>query len=490
MRKFQKRSENFGRYSTSSDTSKLSPTETVEAWKILMHIASSRPAIALPEFGLPFQLHVDASVGQEHHDPTVKEGIGAILTQIQDGITRPVGYFSRQFGESERKHNAHNAELAGIVASLNHFYYYLKGSRTTIITDHLPKVKNSRRDHNIANALWMEMDEMDIVLTHIRGEGRPADALSRQSLPEDYPGIREARQAKTDIQLIKTTSAETQPIEQSKDAFGFNNYDQSDDGRLTRGYKGRPVCNYCGITNHPSYTCRTRRRDLEKGIIRQHHPDKGMQLAKTTSAEPRDAPIDQGQPQPPEQSKDAFGFNNYDQSDEGRLTRGYKGCLVCNYCGIANHPSSACRTRQKDLDRGVCRQHHPNKGNFRLHPRGRQDPQSNMVNATNRCVDTHSTPVTLTITDPEDAKWLKQAVSSGIDPAQVISMCRQKQQNLSRSQAANDPIPPTPKISASLLPSGLVACNECAHVSATFELSDRHLKETHPGLANGPDGRN
>ena len=94
-----------------------------EAWKKLIKIISSRPAIAFPDFSLPFQLHTDASVGQEHHNPPIRGGLGAILTQVQDGITRPIGYFSRQFRESECKYNAYNAELIGIVASLNHFYY-------------------------------------------------------------------------------------------------------------------------------------------------------------------------------------------------------------------------------------------------------------------------------------------------------------------------------------------------------------------------------
>jgi hypothetical protein len=87
---------------------------------------------------------VDAAVGQDHHDPPIRGGLGAILTQVQDGFTRPIGYYSRQFRESECKYNAYNAELAGIVASLNHFYQYLKGSKTTIFTDHLPIMKKSK----------------------------------------------------------------------------------------------------------------------------------------------------------------------------------------------------------------------------------------------------------------------------------------------------------------------------------------------------------
>ena len=186
---------------------------------------------------------------------------------------------------------------------------------------------------------------------------------------------------------------------------------------------------------------------------------------------------------------------------------------MCNYCGIPNHSRAACRARLRDVDKGITRQSHPAKGTFTSGNKGRQDPQSKIVNTADQWGDTWMAPqtpqrgqgiqwpttqpntpapVTLTITDPEDAKWLAQAASSGLDPTSVITACRQRQQHYSRSQATNDHTPQTPQVSSSLspLPSGLVACNECAHVSATFELADRHQKEAHSRLANGPDCRN
>ena len=97
--------------------------------------------------------------------------------------------------------------------------------------------------------------------------------------------------------------------------------------------------------------------------------------------------------------------------------------------------------------------------------------------------------ITITITDPEDQKWLAQTASSGFDPASVITTCRQRQQQHSRSSApSNNSSQPAPKVS-SVLPSGLVACNECAHLSATLEQSDDHYDANHSHLAGRPDGR-
>ena len=43
---------------------------------------------------------------------------------------------------------------------------------------------------------------------------------------------------------------------------------------------------------------------------------------------------------------------------------------------------------------------------------------------------------------------------------------------------------------ASLMPSGLVACNECGETANTFELIERHQQEAHHRLANEPDYHN
>ena len=253
--------------------------------------------------------------------------------------------------------------------------------------------------------------------------------------------------------------------------------------------------------------------------------DDGMELSSSTSAKrkPKDASTrgrgggnrggrtpnnNDRQTGPPKQSKDADGINNYDQSSDGKLTLDHKGKPLCNYCGISNHSRTACRARLRDVDNGVIRQTHPNKGKFGLGNRGRQDLQQKITNAADQWGDPWATqqtpqrsqgmqwpttqpnaptPMNITITDPEDIKWLQHATSSGISPAQVIAVCRQRQELNSRNQANPEQ---APKISSSLLPTGLVACNDCGHVAATFEQSDRHQQEAHPRLANRPDGHN
>ena len=155
------------------------PEEAQEAWFKLRNIIASRPVLAFADFSLPFQIFVDASVGKPHATPPIRGGIGAILTQVQNGMTRPIGYFSRQFKDSESRYNAYNAELCGLVAGLEHFMSYIKNSKVTAFTDHMPLVKSASRDKSTSDALLFKLSTMELSLCHIRGLEMPADPLSR-----------------------------------------------------------------------------------------------------------------------------------------------------------------------------------------------------------------------------------------------------------------------------------------------------------------------
>ena len=157
------------------------PQEAQDSWFKLRNIIASRPVVAFPDFSLPFQLFVDASVGKPHADPPIRGGMGAILTQVHDGVTKAIGYFSRQFRDSESRYNAYNAELCGLVAALEHFMTYIKSSKVTAFTDHMPLVKSASRDKSTSDALLFKLSSMELTLIHIKGQEMPADVLSRQA---------------------------------------------------------------------------------------------------------------------------------------------------------------------------------------------------------------------------------------------------------------------------------------------------------------------
>ena len=193
------------------------PIEATDSWYKLRKIIASRPVIAFPDFTLPFQIFVDASVGKPHAEPPIRGGMGAILTQVQNGMTRPIGYFSRQFRDSESRYNAYNAELCGLVAALDHFKTYIKNSKIIAFTDHMPIVKASRRDLTTSDALLCKLTEMQLSLVHMKGQEMPADALSRQALREIKGNIPVAASARLDA-LPEAMSDLHWKYEQSQDA--------------------------------------------------------------------------------------------------------------------------------------------------------------------------------------------------------------------------------------------------------------------------------
>ena len=48
------------------------PQEAQDSWYKLRSIIASRPVVAFPDFSLPFQMFVDASVGKPHADPPIR----------------------------------------------------------------------------------------------------------------------------------------------------------------------------------------------------------------------------------------------------------------------------------------------------------------------------------------------------------------------------------------------------------------------------------
>ena len=208
-------------------------------------------------------------------------------------------------------------------------------------------------------------------------------------------------------------------------------------------------------------------------------------------------------------TKDAEGFFNYLQTNDGKVALNHKNHPMCYYCGVPSHPRSECRLRLRELEGGIKRPFHPSRGNLPSGNQLRKEAANQLSNAADlygnpwlgipanqapgaQWANNNTQPntITITITDPEDQKWLAQAASSGFDPASVITSCRQRQQQHSRSSTPTTNAPlPAPKVS-SVLPSGLVACNECAHVSATLLQSDDHYDEHHSHLASRSDERN
>ena len=64
------------------------------------------------------------------------EGIGAVLSQVEDGKETVIAYASRLLSKAERAYCVTRRELLAVVAFIQHFRAYLLGRHFVIRTDH------------------------------------------------------------------------------------------------------------------------------------------------------------------------------------------------------------------------------------------------------------------------------------------------------------------------------------------------------------------
>ena len=63
-------------------------------------------------------------------------GLGAVLSQVQEGFERVIGYYSRTLTQTERQYCVTRRELLALVAAVKQFHTYLYGQKVTVRTDH------------------------------------------------------------------------------------------------------------------------------------------------------------------------------------------------------------------------------------------------------------------------------------------------------------------------------------------------------------------
>jgi len=97
--------------------------------------------LGFPISGTPCILDTDASY----------VAVGAVLSQMIDGMERPIAFYSRVMNSAHRNYCPTRRELLAVVAALQHFRHYLFGSHIILRTDHhsLKWLKTFRRPEGI-----------------------------------------------------------------------------------------------------------------------------------------------------------------------------------------------------------------------------------------------------------------------------------------------------------------------------------------------------
>ena len=100
--------------------------ECQTAFDILKERLTSALVLTYPCPGGMFVLDTDAS----------STGLGAVLSQIQNGQEHVLGYFSRSLGKAKKNYCVTRKELLALIAAIEHFNYFLYGQKFIIRTDH------------------------------------------------------------------------------------------------------------------------------------------------------------------------------------------------------------------------------------------------------------------------------------------------------------------------------------------------------------------
>ena len=133
-----------------------------DAFEMLKKKLTSAPILAFPRPSDTFILDTDAS----------ECGIGAVLSQRQEGIERVIAYGSRTLTKSERNYSTTRKELLALVYFLQHFRCYLLGQPFIVRTDHAALTWLQQFKHPEGQlARWLEqLQEFEFQTEHRPGK--------------------------------------------------------------------------------------------------------------------------------------------------------------------------------------------------------------------------------------------------------------------------------------------------------------------------------
>jgi len=144
-----------------------------EAFSNLKELLISAPVLGYPQNDGEFILDCDASFF----------GMGAVLSQKQNDVEKPIAYFSKTFSKCETNYCVTRKELLAIVMAIKNFHHYLYARKFTVRTDHgsLRWLMNFKEPEGQL-ARWLEeLGSYQFTIIHQAGRLHSnADGLSRR----------------------------------------------------------------------------------------------------------------------------------------------------------------------------------------------------------------------------------------------------------------------------------------------------------------------
>ena len=151
-------------------------TERQVAFDRLRLELATAPVLPFPKYDSPFIVDTDAS----------NKSLGAVLSNIVDGVERPIVFQSRSLSRTETNYSTTKREALGIVQALKWFKPYIWGLHFIVRTDHSSLRWLFRQNSDgMTFRMLQHVQEYDFTIVHRAGAKHAnADGLSRQTEDE------------------------------------------------------------------------------------------------------------------------------------------------------------------------------------------------------------------------------------------------------------------------------------------------------------------
>lgn len=181
--------------------------EQEAAFRALQEALVQKPTLALYNPHAETELHTDAS----------KLGIAGILLQKdENGLLKPVAYFSRQTTPEEQNYSSYDLETLAVIGSLQKFRVYLIGVRFKVVTDcNSLRATFLKRDMIPRVARWWsQMQEYDFNIEYKAGKSMAhVDALSRNPVQTNVAELQVRNVTEADwLVTVQSADSEVQRI--------------------------------------------------------------------------------------------------------------------------------------------------------------------------------------------------------------------------------------------------------------------------------------
>ena len=173
--------------SKKNDKTKIEWTDAAsEAFLKCKEAVKDATTLAHPSATAPLFLMTDAS----------DSSVGAALQQKTEEGLQPLGFFSKNLTETQKRYSTYDRELLGIYLAVKHFRRLIEGRDITICTDHKPITFAFDRNASTKNEIPRRSRQLDYIsqfctnIQHIPGEQNVvADCLSRIQAIDSPPVI-------------------------------------------------------------------------------------------------------------------------------------------------------------------------------------------------------------------------------------------------------------------------------------------------------------